>query len=43
MLEFCVWEGKGTNLVYNFKPIMKNIEFPLLGSPAVGVVDGVIQ
>src|SRR6476469_4871361 len=23
MLEFCVWEGKGTNSMYNFKPIAK--------------------
>ncbi|MDB5236649.1 MAG: hypothetical protein JWR44_3642 [Hymenobacter sp.] len=26
MLEFCVWEGKGTKAVYNIKPIGKNSE-----------------
>ena len=26
MLEFCVWEGKGTNMPDKFKPLMKNSE-----------------
>ena len=26
MLEFCVWEGKGTKSVCNIKPLRKNSE-----------------
>ena len=34
MLEFCVWEGKGTNLSDKIKPMQKNIGGRLLDAVA---------